>query len=150
VCCAGIAGDAAALAAELAEAGISADASPSLAAGDAGDGGIASALGGFSSIMATTTCQTSCTAGQYKLCSTNADCTGDPINNTCGMPNAAALGGGAASAFISITVCEPADAGAPPMTDSGTGGTTDGGSATDGATGTTDGGTGATDAARSG
>jgi hypothetical protein len=119
VCCGGVGGDSGAL--------FGADAA-ALAANGGSAAGIGSLLGGFSSIMLESFCQTSCLATQTQLCSTTADC---PEGSICGAPTAATAGlaGAAAltglfgtlggSAGFSLLVCQPADAGTT-MTEAGT------------------------------
>jgi|HubBroStandDraft_4_1064222.scaffolds.fasta_scaffold213527_1 hypothetical protein len=116
-CCGSTTGDAGALAAEFAEAGLgdagfsldgSSDATPAI-----NEDAAAAAL---SSISFVSTCATSCTSAQYTLCSTNSDCKANP-GYVCGAPPLAALGGGASfmgfslSSAISFMVCQPPDAG---------------------------------------
>ncbi len=124
-CCGGLAGDAGALLAAIADAG---DASFSVDAASLSSGAGAGLLGDIGNLMVNSTCQAACMGAQYQLCASNSECTAPQI---CGAPTAAAGAGaltGAAGGLISIMVCEL------PVADSGT---TDSGSTTTPEAGTT-------------
>jgi len=146
-CCGSESGDAGALTAALADAG---DASFNADAAISADAA-ASIASLFSGLIFLTGCATSCSATQYQLCTTTSDCADKSY--ICAPPGAGFLGGAAGGAgaslgggislseVITISVCQPPDAGTTPPTDSGTTTTPDG---------STDAGTTAVDGATTG